>query len=272
MAQQRQYRWLYTENGVLYYQIPVQVFRGALLHPRQTFEDVICIINTDFETCNERNRAAGMLGGVNGFETDKEKGSQMLEYSIRNHNVKFSIKSSEYWKYNIAARNDELNKRDLLLWLCWLALHTIGGNSEIRSTTNATMFLRAAGFINFKDWDDYNSQDETEIKRLYHLPDKTSRIISHRKGATAKDKSKDRMKQPALRVRNELMNRYTNFHCYSRPAMRGWLYMFADMDRNEAMLKMAQYKNWQQDTRREQQNEYRAMMNKATEEAKHATQ
>lgn len=209
-----------------YFKIPVEAWRGLLDNPQNVLglcQSVMCA------DCADRRELSAVYNMSVGGSTDREKdknfrqqkqaGVAFLE-TLGTIRVCFSISREMFWQYIEDMRKGAVKEWDWLLLLWWLSLHTIDGRRKganaIKNTSNGDVFRRAAGFSTWAEYKAYNWQGDEAILKYIAKPARY-----------------------AERLRTDLMAKYDTFHAYSEKGRRGWCFILAKIDRQQAIIKMA---------------------------------
>lgn len=207
-------RYIYAHDNVAYYHLPIEAWRGLMDEPARVFTMCEGIMCADCTTTEEVEEVYGLRLTEEEYQKHKQKGHEFLDRNKLSR-VCFSIQVEMYWQYKSDFKSGRMKEWDWLLMLCWMALHTIGGGTTIKDTSNEYVFCRAAGFAKLSD-KQFNG-DERILRYMVNPA------------------------RYAARMRDDLMLRYDTFHAYSQKGRRGWCYMLAGIDRQQAFDMLAQH-------------------------------
>lgn len=236
-----------------YYKLPVEAWRGLLDNAANVLRLCQSVMCADCENKEELSAVYGWgFNGTNGeqnamFSQMKKEGAVFLGCLITTR-VCFSISKETFWQYVSDGRKGAIKEWDWLLLLWWMALHTIDGRRKgataVHNANNADVFRRAAGFSSWADFKAYSWQGNEAILRYIAKPARY-----------------------AERLRTDLMAKYDTFHAYSTKGRRGWCFMLAKIDRQQAFDMMAAHMARRGGTKQQFRNELAAMRAKARAKA-----
>lgn len=210
-----------------YYRLPVEVWRGLLDNPGEVLrlcKALMCADCDNLQTLSEVYgwRFLGMTKQNNASFRDMKMRGQAFLGTLGSVRVCFTISKEMFWQYNDSCKNGTLKEWDWLLLLWWMSLHTIDGKRKganaIKDTTNIQVFRRAAGFSTTADYEAYRWNGDEAILKYIANPARY-----------------------AVRLRNDLMAKYDTFHAYSEQGRRGWCFILAKVDRQQAINCMAEH-------------------------------
>lgn len=247
-------RFTHIVGKTQYYKLPVEAWRGLLDNPGQTLRLCKSIMCADCENHNQLSDVYGwhftastQRENNKTFGQYKKEGAAFIEGLRGGVRVCFTIPRTAFWQYNEEQFGSGVKEWDWLLLLWWMALHTIDGNRKgmaIKNTSNADIFRRAAGFATWADYKAYRwNGDETILKYIANPA------------------------RYAVRLRDDLMQKYDTFHAYSEKGRRGWCFMIADVNRQRAFDLMAEHMAKRGGTKQQFKNELADMKARARERA-----
>ena len=210
-------KYVYTHDNVSYYHLPIEAWQGLLDDPARVFELCEGIMIVDCKDNEELKAIYGFNENAESFKKKKQLGLGFFERN-RQSRVSFSIQVEMYCQYKSDFKSGRIKEWDWLLLLWWMALHTIGGGVTIKDTNNEFVFLRAAGFASNQDYRNHEHKSNGKIMRYLGNPARY-----------------------AARIREELMLKFDGFHAYSMKGRRGWCFMFAMMNRQDAFDMLARH-------------------------------
>lgn len=215
----------HTAAHTQYYKLPVEAWRGLLDAPQKVLRLCRAVMCADCENKDILSEVYGwhFTGTAKeqnaGFNQMRKEGAAFLE-TLGTIRVCFSISRETFWQYVEDNRKGVVKEWDWLLLLWWLSLHTIDGRRKganaVKNTSNGDVFRRAAGFSTWAEYKAYNWQGDEAILKYIAKPARY-----------------------AERLRTDLMAKYDTFHAYSEKGRRGWCFILAKIDRQQAIIKMA---------------------------------
>lgn len=202
-------------NKEIYYTTPIEVWRGALDDPKAVFGRVLDYLTIGCDTYNDYAVRTGTYMTNNRpeecemwFMQARERVRAYLD-GVCLSGVLFSVSSTMFFEYVKPIREGRLGEFELLYFLCYMALHSIGGRKGqgakdyVRKATGKQMLIRAGGFGTNADFANYINGDEAI---LWYI---------------------EKERYWARRVKLELMARFDGFTAYSpKGGVRGFYYMF----------------------------------------------